>query len=105
MTAEDTLWTGNPGDYTDPKAPEYVSEVRKLVDDGQYAEATDAALKLTGNPSEVCCLIISSFVCSFFSVLAVFLDDPSPVVDYTLVIGLASRDFFPDPITASRICY
>lgn len=52
--AEDTLWTGTPGDYTDPNAPAALSEVRKLVDGGQYAEATKAAVKLTDNPSDVC---------------------------------------------------
>ncbi|CAK9187089.1 unnamed protein product [Ilex paraguariensis] len=50
---EDTLWTGIPGNYTDPDAPEVLSEVRKLVDDGQYAEATTAAFKLFGDPAEV----------------------------------------------------
>ncbi|KAL3538834.1 hypothetical protein ACH5RR_002200 [Cinchona calisaya] len=50
---EDTLWTGGPGVYTDPKAPEVLSEVRKLVDDGLYAEATTRALELSGIPTEV----------------------------------------------------
>ncbi|KAL3515334.1 hypothetical protein ACH5RR_022236 [Cinchona calisaya] len=50
---EDTLWTGIPGDYTDPEAPELLSVVRKLVDEGQYAEATTAATQLLGKPSEV----------------------------------------------------
>lgn len=61
LSAEDTLWTGNPGDYTDPQSPEVLSQVRKLVDNGQYAEATAAAAKLSGNKSEVCCLI--NFCC------------------------------------------
>ncbi|KAL5561325.1 hypothetical protein UlMin_031072 [Ulmus minor] len=50
---EDTLWTGTPGDYTNPKAPEALAEVRKLVDNGQYVEATTAAVKLSGDPSDV----------------------------------------------------
>ncbi|XP_047316634.1 alpha-L-fucosidase 2-like [Impatiens glandulifera] len=50
---EDTLWTGNPHDYTNPNAPAALSEVRKLVDDGKYAEATDSAVKLSDSPSEV----------------------------------------------------
>ncbi|KAF2294593.1 hypothetical protein GH714_013160 [Hevea brasiliensis] len=29
---EDTLWTGTPSDYTNPDAPEALSEVRNLVD-------------------------------------------------------------------------
>ncbi|XP_022763460.1 alpha-L-fucosidase 2-like isoform X1 [Durio zibethinus] len=50
---EDTLWTGIPGNYTNPNAPAALSEVRKLVDDGDYAEATKAAVKLSDNPSDV----------------------------------------------------
>ncbi|KAJ4716205.1 Alpha-L-fucosidase 2 [Melia azedarach] len=50
---EDTLWTGTPGNYTNPKAPEALAEVRKLVDNGRYAEATEAAVKLTDSPSQV----------------------------------------------------
>ncbi|XVF45035.1 hypothetical protein PTKIN_Ptkin02bG0173300 [Pterospermum kingtungense] len=50
---EDTLWTGVPGIYTNPNAPNALSEVRNLVDSGEYAEATAAAAKLVGNPAEV----------------------------------------------------
>ncbi|KAJ6385651.1 hypothetical protein OIU77_028767 [Salix suchowensis] len=50
---EDTLWTGTPGNYTNPLAPEALSVVRKLVDNGQYAEATTAAEKLSDKPSDV----------------------------------------------------
>ncbi|RHN64687.1 putative glycosidase [Medicago truncatula] len=50
---EDTLWTGIPGNYTDKNAPEALAEVRKLVDDRKYSEATTAALKLLGPPGEV----------------------------------------------------
>ncbi|KAM1106412.1 hypothetical protein ACFX13_003334 [Malus domestica] len=50
---EDTLWTGNPGNYTNPKAPEVLTEVRKLVDDGKYVEATEAAVELSGEASAV----------------------------------------------------
>ncbi|XP_056160903.1 alpha-L-fucosidase 2 isoform X2 [Syzygium oleosum] len=50
---EDTLWTGVPGNYADPNAPVALSEVRKLVDEGQYAEATAAAVKLSDHPSDV----------------------------------------------------
>lgn len=62
LSAEDTLWTGIPGDYTDPRAPEVLSKVRKLVNEGQYAEATTAAVQLSGKPSEVYCLIIMLFL-------------------------------------------
>ncbi|XP_015579863.1 alpha-L-fucosidase 2 isoform X1 [Ricinus communis] len=50
---EDTLWTGVPGNYTNPNALEALSEVRKLVDDGLYAEATAASVKFFGNPADV----------------------------------------------------
>ncbi|XP_024017587.1 alpha-L-fucosidase 2 [Morus notabilis] len=50
---EDTLWTGIPGNYTNPKAPEALAEVRKLVDNGEYVEATKEAVKLSGDPSDV----------------------------------------------------
>ncbi|MBA0716970.1 hypothetical protein Golax_004820, partial [Gossypium laxum] len=50
---EDTLWTGVPGDYTNPNAPYALSEIRKLVDSGEFAEATAAAAKLVGNPADV----------------------------------------------------
>ncbi|PIN05919.1 Alpha-L-fucosidase [Handroanthus impetiginosus] len=50
---EDTLWTGTPGNYTDPDAPTTLSEVRKLVNHGQYAEATALAENLSGSPSAV----------------------------------------------------
>lgn len=51
------MWTGIPGDYTDPDAPKALAEVRKLVDDGQYAQATEAGRKLVGKPNEVCSLM------------------------------------------------
>ncbi|KAL1534550.1 Alpha-L-fucosidase 2 [Salvia divinorum] len=50
---EDTLWTGTPGYYEDPNAPTTLSEVRKLVDNRKYAEATAVAANLSGNPSAV----------------------------------------------------
>ncbi|KAL5707163.1 alpha-L-fucosidase [Ranunculus cassubicifolius] len=50
---DDTLWTGVPGDYTNPDAPKALSQVRELVDKGQYPEATEAAFKLSGIISAV----------------------------------------------------
>ncbi|CAI0430919.1 unnamed protein product [Linum tenue] len=50
---EDTLWTGIPGNYTNPNAPAALSDVRKLVDDGQFTQATKEAIKLSDHPSEV----------------------------------------------------
>lgn len=67
---EDTLWTGNPGNYTNPNAPEALSQVRKLVDNGQYVEATAAAVKLSGAPSDVCNLITFDAFCFFIIYVA-----------------------------------
>ncbi|XP_010271389.1 PREDICTED: alpha-L-fucosidase 2 [Nelumbo nucifera] len=50
---DDTLWTGVPGNYTNPNAPQALSQVRELVDKGQYAEATQEAFKLSDSPSDV----------------------------------------------------
>ncbi|XP_072971528.1 alpha-L-fucosidase 2 [Typha angustifolia] len=49
----DTLWTGVPGNYTNSKAPAVLSKVRKLVDKGQYSEATLAAFDLSGASPDV----------------------------------------------------
>ncbi|XP_020241025.1 alpha-L-fucosidase 2 isoform X2 [Asparagus officinalis] len=49
----DTLWTGMPGDYTNRQSPVVVSNVRKLVDNGQFVEASLAANGLLGHLSEV----------------------------------------------------
>lgn len=49
----DTLWTGGPGNYTNPKAPAVLSKVRNFVDNGQYAEATVAAYGLSGEQTQV----------------------------------------------------
>lgn len=57
--AEDTLWTGTPGNYTNPNAPEALLEVRKLVDSGKFSEATSKAVQLTGNPAEVLFFFLS----------------------------------------------
>lgn len=53
---DDTLWTGVPGNYTDPKAPGVLAEVRGLVDQGRFADATASAKGLFGGLSEVCCI-------------------------------------------------
>lgn len=57
---EDTLWTGTPGNYTNPNAPDALLEVRKLVDNDKFVEATAAAVKLSGNPSDVCYFLTSN---------------------------------------------
>lgn len=53
------MWTGIPGNYTNPDAPAALAEVRKLVDSGEYAEATKAAVKLSDHPSDVRLLVLS----------------------------------------------
>ncbi|KAM7482455.1 hypothetical protein LguiB_007038 [Lonicera macranthoides] len=50
---EDTLWTGIPGNYANPDAPKALSDVRELIDDGKYADATEVAVDLQGNPPNV----------------------------------------------------
>ncbi|KAJ8763564.1 hypothetical protein K2173_002447 [Erythroxylum novogranatense] len=45
---EDTLWTGVPGNYTNPNAPEASSVVRSHVDEGEYTQATAEAVNLLG---------------------------------------------------------
>ncbi|CAN6318745.1 unnamed protein product [Urochloa humidicola] len=50
---DDTLWTGGPGNYTNPKAPSVLSNVRSLVDNGKYPEATAAAYDLSGDQTQV----------------------------------------------------
>ncbi|MBB5732064.1 hypothetical protein FHS61_001068 [Altererythrobacter atlanticus] len=48
---EDTLWTGGPYDPVSPEAREALPEVRRLVEQGQYAEAEALAdAKLIGRP-------------------------------------------------------
>ncbi|XP_062205578.1 alpha-L-fucosidase 2-like isoform X2 [Phragmites australis] len=42
-----------PGNYTNPKAPAVLSKVRNLVDNGQYAKATDVAFGLSGDQTQV----------------------------------------------------
>lgn len=57
FSKEDTLWTGTPGDYTNKSAPDALAEVRKLVDNGNFTKATMEAVKLSGEPSDVCNII------------------------------------------------
>jgi alpha-L-fucosidase 2 len=64
---EDTLWTGTPGNYTNPHAPEALSVVRKLVDNGQYADATTAAEKLSHDPSDVCIILMHNLPLHFIN--------------------------------------
>ncbi|KAL8160550.1 hypothetical protein V2J09_002087 [Rumex salicifolius] len=55
---EDTLWTGIPGNYTDPNASKGLAHVRELVNSSKYAEATKMAeIELSGNPADVYQLI------------------------------------------------
>lgn len=49
---EDTLWTGIPGNYTNPSIPQALNEVRELVDEGQFAEASSKSVDLLGGLTE-----------------------------------------------------
>ncbi|TVU30682.1 hypothetical protein EJB05_22316, partial [Eragrostis curvula] len=49
----DTMWTGAPGNYTDPNAPAALEAVRELVNQGRFADATAEAKRLFGGQSEV----------------------------------------------------
>jgi hypothetical protein len=68
--ADDTLWTGAPGSYTDPDAPAALAAVRELVDQGRFADATAAATRLFGGQSEVTYIQITeartAFSCFLF---------------------------------------
>lgn len=44
----DTLWSGHPRDWDNPKCLENLPEMRKLVFDGKYAEANEFAKKMMG---------------------------------------------------------
>ncbi|KAI4318422.1 hypothetical protein MLD38_032126 [Melastoma candidum] len=50
---EDTLWTGTPGDYTNPNALKALPGIRDLVDNCRFTEANAAAYSLLGEPAEV----------------------------------------------------
>ena len=45
---EDTLWSGGPRDWNNPKAPAALAEVRRLIADGKFAEADRAARGMQG---------------------------------------------------------
>ncbi|KAJ3669480.1 hypothetical protein LUZ60_011430 [Juncus effusus] len=49
----DTLWTGEPGNYTNSNSPNILSKVRALVDNGQFSEASTAAYDLSDGPTDV----------------------------------------------------
>jgi alpha-L-fucosidase 2 len=45
---EDTLWSGGPRDWNNPKAPQVLAEVRRLIAEEKYAEADRAARGMQG---------------------------------------------------------
>ncbi|KAB8145522.1 glycoside hydrolase family 95 protein [Chloroflexia bacterium SDU3-3] len=45
---EDTLWSGRPRDWNNPRAREVLPEVRRLLFAGQYAEADEACKQMQG---------------------------------------------------------
>lgn len=50
---EDTLWSGGPSDWNNPKCLETLPIVRQLVMDGKYGEATSEATKMLGPDPQV----------------------------------------------------
>lgn len=71
--SEDTLWTGIPGNYSNPEAPEALSKVRRLVDIGEYAAATSESVNLFGHPAEVYYLTYLFFVVIFTDSLSCYI--------------------------------
>ncbi len=49
---EDTFWSGAPKDWNNPKSFEHLAEVRRLVAEGKYHEADEAAKKMQGPYNE-----------------------------------------------------
>ena len=45
---EDTLWSGGPTDWNNPKAPTVLAEVRRLIAEGKFAEADVASRGMQG---------------------------------------------------------
>src|SRR5215218_71885 len=45
---EDTLWSGGPRDWNNPKAPQVLAEVRRLIAEEKYVEADRAARGMQG---------------------------------------------------------
>ncbi len=45
---EDTLWTGVPGGWNEPRSKDLIPMIRRLVDDERYAEATELCKQLQG---------------------------------------------------------
>jgi alpha-L-fucosidase 2 len=48
---EETLWSGEPHDYSNPNALSYLQGVRDLVFEGNYSEAQDLAQNMLGIPA------------------------------------------------------
>lgn len=47
---EETLWSGGPHNYDNPDAYNHLSDVRDLLNEGEYIKAEDVAQKMLGNP-------------------------------------------------------
>lgn len=45
---EDTLWSGGPGNWDNPRAQEVLPEVRRLVAEGQYVKADELSKEMQG---------------------------------------------------------
>ncbi|KAL2940641.1 Alpha-L-fucosidase 2 [Bienertia sinuspersici] len=62
---EDTLWTSPPGNYTDRKAPQALANVRKLVDNGKFSEATTVADKELSGDASNAYQLLGDFILDF----------------------------------------
>jgi hypothetical protein len=51
--AEDTLWSGGPSDWNNPRARELLPQVRELVWAGKFAEATALSRQMVGPDTQV----------------------------------------------------
>ncbi|XP_071725104.1 alpha-L-fucosidase 2-like [Rutidosis leptorrhynchoides] len=112
---EDTLWTGIPDCYTDQDAPKALSEVRHLVDDGKYSEATEAAALLFDKPAQVYQLLGDLKIEFDQSHLAfaketyyreLDLDTATALVKYSLGDVEFTREYFssnPDQVIVTKI--
>jgi hypothetical protein len=50
---EDTLWSGGPSDWNNPRARELLPQVRELVWAGKFAEATALSRQMVGPDTQV----------------------------------------------------
>lgn len=62
--AEDTLWSGGPSDWNNPDAQVILPQVRELVREGRFAEATLLSKGMMGPNPQVNFLEAAAFLSS-----------------------------------------